>query len=107
MALIEAHIIIPVRNNAGIAFSDEDWLELHQRLASVAGGFTRRGPHLGSWTDPDDGVEYTEPVFDFEVDIESWTSAGDFVDIAKWAASHFDQQAIAIKIAGVPETLSA
>ncbi len=82
-------------------------MELHGRLASVADGFTRRGPHLGSWTDPGSGVEYGEPVFEFEVDIGSWTRVGAFVELAKWAVSFFGQQAIAIKIAGVPEIILA
>lgn len=107
MALIEAIITVPVASDTGIPFTDEDWAELHTRLAAISGGLTRRGPHLGVWTDPTDGVEYREPVFEFEADIESWTSIGAFVDVVRWAAAFFDQRAILIKIAGVPEVIPA
>ncbi len=105
MALIEAVIPIPANSNASVPFTEVEWAALYARLASVAEGATRRGPHSGVWIDPQTGTEYSEPVFEIEVGIESWMQIGAFVEVARWALSHFDQRAIFIKIAGVPEVL--
>lgn len=101
MALIETTIIIPVADNAGVVFDEDDWIELQRRIGQVAPGMTRRGPHAGLWTD--DGVTYTEPVYEFEVDIESWFAIPGLLDVVRWTQQHFRQLGIMFKVAGIPE----
>jgi hypothetical protein len=105
-AQIEAVLYVPVADNEGMAFGDTDWMELHARLARVGNGATRRGPHMGSWTAPD-GVLYTEPVFEFEVAIDSWFAVQGFLETVRWTQSYFRQIAIHFKVAGIHETFPA
>jgi len=48
MPQMETVLYVPLADNDGAAFSEADCQQLVSRLASVASGSTRRGPHVGS-----------------------------------------------------------
>lgn len=99
---IETILYIPVAGNDGIAFPADAWTELNVRLAAVAEGCTRLGPHIGSWVSPE-GETVVEPVFTFEVGVESWFALTEFLEVVRWAQARFDQTQIRFKIAGIAE----
>ena len=100
---IEAILTVPVADNDGAAFTTDEWVELHVRLGQVSGGATRRGPQQGTWTDPATGELFEEPVFEFEVGLESWFDLPAFLDVVVWTQSHFRQIAVRFKVAGIAE----
>ena len=102
MAQIETVLFIPLADNEGLPFSQPDWNQLHARLALAGNGSTRRGPHAGSWLGSD-GILYSEPVFEFEVAIESWFALPVFLETVTWAQGHFRQLAMHFKVAGIHE----
>lgn len=103
VAQIETSVYVPEADNDDIPFDDGDWAALYARLARIAGGATRRGPHQGSWLGPDSNL-YTEPIFEFEVAVASWFDVPAFLEIVIWIQFHFRQLAIHFKVAGIHET---
>jgi hypothetical protein len=100
--MIEALVLIPIAGNDGRRFPDDVLLELRRRLVDVAGGLTIEHEVSGVWIAPD-GREVTEPMTPYSVALRSWWQMPEFLRIVEWAREALWQQAMFVKIAGVPE----
>ncbi|HEY3363976.1 MAG TPA: hypothetical protein VGK74_02835 [Symbiobacteriaceae bacterium] len=101
--MIKTLLLVPIRDNDGRPFSPEDWKELEQKLLRNFGGFTDGGLVRGAWNGGD--TVYRDTNRRFEVALDSWTKAPQFLDLAHWTRTHFRQAALYIEVAGIPEIL--
>lgn len=101
--MFEAFILIPVVDNEGVAFGRADYDAFEVELAEFSGGFTLRGQVTGGWVDA--GRLYREPMFEYEIGLDSLRKVEGLIHLAEGAASRFRQLAIFIKVAGVLEVI--
>ena len=95
------YILIPLQDNNGEPFSRQQFAELENRLLEAFGGFTDGGTVQGAWRS-DSGIIYHDRSTRYEVAINPNEEAT-FLTMAKWAATHFGQEAILIVHVGESE----
>jgi hypothetical protein len=101
--MIKTHFLVPVRDNAGRPHSRGLWLELEQRLITLFGGYSRVTGIHGAWEY--EGRIYRDISRGYSVSLERWTLLPVWLDLVRWARQAFQQEAIYIEVAGVPEII--
>lgn len=103
--MFQAFILIPVLDNDGNPLRRQDYDEFEVELAEFPGGFTLRGQVTGGWVDTE--RLYREPMFEYELGLDSLRKVAGLVQIAEAACGRFRQLAIFIKVAGIPEIIES
>ncbi len=103
--MIKARLLVPLTDNTGAAFSEAHLWRLAEQIVETFGGFTSDRELDGAWSSPD-GRLHLERVREYEVALDSWFQVAAFLDLARWARAHFEQEAIYLEINGVPEIIS-
>ena len=98
--MIETVLLVAVRDNQGRRFSPRLWDQLELRLAAF-GGFTRAGDVVGQWASQ--GRTYADRSREYRVALTSWWQLADWLAVVDWARDAFRQEALYIKVAGIPE----
>jgi len=103
--MIEVTILIPLADNRGQTFTPAHvgWFE--DKLLGSFGGFTRLPATLvGGWLD--EGREYRDILFAYQVGVDGLLAQGDRLrEVVDFAKSHFRQEAIFLRYLGVAEIL--
>ena len=102
--MIETRFLIPLKNNDGLAYLRTDFIELEDRLLDQFGGWTHMADVDGTWRS-DTGVVYRDFSSQYLVTLRSWRQTAEFLGVLDWARVKFEQEAIMVTIAGVPEIL--
>lgn len=98
----ETVLLVPARDNDGRQFPRPLWRELEQRLLQF-GGLTDTGHVRGVWQSC--SRVFRDTNHQFVVSLRSWRQFPDWLAVAEWARTAFRQEAVYIKVAGVPEIL--
>jgi hypothetical protein len=98
--MIEAAVLIPVRDNEGQSFPRSLTKELERRFRRF-GGHTQ-SPVSGAWVGGS-GRVYRDRSRQYTVSLASWTQIPDWLNVVHWLRECFQQQAVYIRIAGLPE----
>ncbi|MGI8550856.1 MAG: hypothetical protein ACR2PL_08740 [Dehalococcoidia bacterium] len=95
-------VLIPVRDNEGKRFKPALFVRLETRLAQL-GGFSRQDNIVGVWEH--EGIVYRDRNRQYIVSLMSWLELPAWLAVILWSREAFQQEAIYIEIAGVPEIL--
>lgn len=102
--MFEVQVFIPVADNNGVAFGDDDYAALEAEIMSRFGGLSLNpGTAVGSWVD--NGKRYDDRHRIYSVVVRSLTQGhliGEVVEIAK---RRFRQEAIFFRYLGQAEIL--
>ncbi len=100
--MIEAVVLVPVTDNDGALFPASAWRTLEQRLLQF-GGFSVREGVRGAWR----GEErvYHDRLVEYTTSLTSWNQFPKWLIVVRWAKTQFRQEAIYIRVAGVPDIL--
>jgi hypothetical protein len=101
--MIETLLLVPLRDNQGRAFARTLWAELEVRLLDF-GGVSDIGVVAGVWRSGD--VTFRDRSRQFVVSLASWRQFGGWLLVAEWARTAFRQEAVYIRVAGIPEILA-
>ncbi len=93
-------MLVPVQDNDGRRFSPRQWDQLERQLASF-GGFTRAGDVVGKWKSQ--GRTYADRSREYRVVLKIWWTLEEWLAIVDWARGAFRQEALYIRVAGIPE----
>jgi hypothetical protein len=98
--LIETVVLVPERDNDGKLISVRSWRGLERRLLRF-GGLSRMDGVDGIWQS---GTRlYQDRSRQYTVALDSWWSLPAWLRIVDWACTAFAQEALYVKVAGVPE----
>jgi hypothetical protein len=103
-SMIPTSILVPLRGNDGQPQSRRLFRELEQLLLDQFGGFTNAGLKGGIWR-ADDGTVYRDSTRQYDVWMAGWRNVPDFLEVLRWLALNFKQEAIAYTIAGIPDLM--
>ena len=103
MAMIKTLFLVPVRDNDGKPFPPSAWRELDQRLRSLGQGYSIEGVTTGVW-------QVCNRIFRdrsrrYVVALTSWAQLSRRLAVVQWARVRFQQEAIYIEVAGIPEII--
>lgn len=98
--MIETVVLVPVADNDGKRFSRQTWDTLEVKLAAF-GGFTREPNVVGQWESA--GRIYRDRSRRYVVVLTSWWQLGEWLAVVDWARAEFRQEALSVKVAGIPE----
>lgn len=101
--MIETVVLIPIRDNQGRLFPRSLWRELEARLLYF-GGLTDAGEVRGVWRSGD--RVFRDRNRQLAVSLGSWKQLAAWLEVVEWARIAFRQEAIYIKVAGVPEIIT-
>lgn len=101
--MIGAAILIPLAGNDGNPFTRRQVRLFEDRLAALSGGYTRRTGVTGVWHE--DGQTFRDESREYLVALDSWLQLPAWLDLALWACGHFEQLAVFVEVAGIPEIL--
>jgi hypothetical protein len=101
--VIETVVLIPIKDNQGRPFGRSAWEELEARLLQF-GGFTGPTEVEGVWRSGERTFRDTNA--QYIVSLTSWTQLPDWLGIVHWARERFRQEAIYVKVAGIPEIIA-
>ena len=99
--MIETVLLVPLADNDGKRFDPALVWQLERRLLRF-GGFTGPLQVAGAWYAG--GRVYRDTNLQFVVGLTSWTQLPRWLTIVRWALVQFRQEALYIKVAGIPET---
>ena len=102
--LIRTVLLVPTRDNSGRPFPRPQWTELERRLATTFGGYSWTAGVHGAWEHQ--GRVYRDVSRQYLVTLQSWTQLGIWLDLVHWVRRTFQQEALYIEVAGVPEIIS-
>jgi hypothetical protein len=98
--MIEVVVLIPVADNHGKRFTRREWQAFEDRLFTF-GGLTREGDVAGTWRS---GTSvYRDVSRRYVVALESWWQLPAWLEVVDWARVWFRQEALYVRVAGVPE----
>ena len=100
--MIEALILVPTHASDGTPLAHALHLEMRRRLVGAYGGLTRPREVDGIWVGPD-GLEYSEAMIPYIAVLSSWWRLPSFLALAEWARDAFEQEVVAIRVAGIWE----
>lgn len=100
--MIKTMFLVPEKDNRGRRFPAAAWRELEERLLDFGGYSEARGVR-GAWTAGD--RVYRDVSRQYIVALASWTDLPRWLEVVRWAKERFEQEAIYIEVAGVPEIL--
>lgn len=100
--MVKTEFLIPKQDNEGHEYPDSYWSELEEQLLQF-GGFTWTDGQVGAWRSR--GKVYAGVSRRYDVDLPSWTLLAAWLEIVRWVARRFNQEAMYIEVAGVPEIL--
>lgn len=101
--MIETQFLVPERTNDGERFSPSAWKEIEERLL-LLGGFSWNPGVRGVWQSSS-GRVYRDRSRQYLVSLASWTQLPAWLEVVLWARRRFRQEALYIKVAGIPEIL--
>jgi hypothetical protein len=102
--MIKTLVLMPERDNGGAAYVPAVWQGLEARLAREFGGFSRRSEVIGVWHAA--GRTYQDASREYTISLTSWRQLAAWLTIVDLARGEFQQEALYVEIAGVPEILS-
>src|SRR5947209_20452820 len=103
--MIETIVMLPARDNRGAPFPRSHWTQLGQDLVEAFGGFTRQSNLAGVWRSPS-GRIFRDSNRQYTVSLSSWTQLPAWLGVVLAAQRRFQQEALYIRVAGIPEVLS-
>lgn len=98
--MVKTLVLIPVVDNDGVPFAEDDWQALESRLLRF-GGFSLRAGVEGVWEAG--GRIYRDRSREYTVALTSWWLLPAWLDVVDWARAHFRQVALYVEVAGSPE----
>jgi hypothetical protein len=104
--MIESVIFLPRRDNDGKVFPASQRVAFEQRVLAAFNGFTRQGNLQGVWQSPQ-GPVYLDQQVAYTVALASWRQVPVWLAIVEWALVAYRQEALYVKVAGIPEILFA
>jgi hypothetical protein len=102
-AVIETALLVPLADNDGRRFEPALLRQLERRLLRF-GGVTGPLQVAGTWQVG--GRVYRDTNLQFVVGLTSWTQLPRWLKIVRWALVQFRQEALYIKVAGIPEIVT-
>ncbi len=102
--MVGTSFLVPVKDNQGQRFTDEDWQTLNERLIDEFGGFARASDIVGAWR-TNDGRLVEDVSRQYMVTLDSWADFPTWLATMRWVREQFRQEAIHIDVAGVAEIL--
>lgn len=102
MALVKTLLLVPEQDNRGRRFPRALWRELEDRLLAL-GGFSLREGIVGAWHA--DGRVYRDVSGEYTVSLRTWRALPSWSVLVEWALEAFNQEALYIEVAGLPEIL--
>ncbi|MEX0783795.1 MAG: hypothetical protein WD557_14215 [Dehalococcoidia bacterium] len=102
--MISTVVLVPTYDNRGEPFGPDVFRDFEARLLSRFGGYTRATDLVGEWVDS--GVTYRDHSRQYRVALGSWRALPAFLDLVDWARLTFEQEAMYIEVAGIPEILA-
>lgn len=102
--MIQAIVMVPVLDNDGKPFDRRLRPELEARFVALAGGAGITAGVRGLWQGA--GRTYQDTNNRYDVWLSGWWQAPAFLDLVRWIQDTFDQEAIGIVVAGVPEVVT-
>jgi hypothetical protein len=103
--VIEAVVLIPEAGNTGDTYSPRLWRRLEDRLIARFGGFSVAGNVCGAWRSQE--RLYTDVSRQYVVALASWWHLPAWPQLVDWARTTFRQEALYVKVAGIPEVRGA
>jgi hypothetical protein len=103
--VIETVVLIPEAGNTGDAHSPRLWRRLEDRLLARFGGFSMAGNVRGAWRSQE--RHYTDVSRQYVVALASWWQLPEWLQLVDWARTTFRQEALYVKVAGIPEVRAA
>jgi hypothetical protein len=101
--MIETVMLVPTRDNEGKLYPRSTWRELELRLLQF-GGLSDTGTGRGVWVSG--SRVYRDRNRQFTVSLGSWKQLPAWLDVVAWVRTTFRQEAIYVKVAGVPEVIT-
>jgi hypothetical protein len=101
--MIKTVFLVPMRNNTGRDFPESSWRVLEWQLTTAFGGFSARAGVQGTWVSG--GRTYHDLSREYTVSLTSWRRLAAWLTIVEWALRRFEQEAIYVEVAGIPEIL--
>ena len=98
--MFEVQMLIPVASNDGVVFAAEHHAAFEAAAVDAIGGFTLfPSTAIGGWKNAD-GVVYSDSTRVYGFALTSLSQGAAVVGLARFAAKHYDQEAIAIRYLG-------
>jgi hypothetical protein len=101
--VIETVLLVPLADNDGKRFKPALWRQLERRLLRF-GGFTGPLQVAGTWQAG--SRMYRDTNLQFVVSLASWAQLPHWLTVVRWALFRFRQEALYIKVAGIPEIVT-
>lgn len=104
--LIKTRFLIPLADNAGVAFTDVHFDTLRDRIFDAGlGGFTRLANDTEGWWRAADGRLYFDQCHQYQLGLESLRDIATLLELIDWAKVYFRQEAIYVEVAAAVEIL--
>lgn len=101
--MIETVVLVPETDNNSEVFPVSQWDELESKFFAGFGGWTRQPNVSGVWSDNGQPVRDTSR--QYVVSLASWRDMPKWLEVADWILQAFRQDALYVKVAGIPEIL--
>lgn len=89
---MQVDVLVPVRDNDGVPFTDTDFAAFEDFLLDLAGGFTRRGDVDGAWRSPA-GVVMRDRSRAYALTLPQDAATQRMARLDAYIRSHFRQEA--------------
>lgn len=89
---VHLDLLVPIRDNDGVPFTDADFDVFEDYLLGTVGGFTRRGDVEGAWRSPE-GVTMRDHSRAYTLTLPEERAAIQMLLVSDYIKSHFRQEA--------------
>ena len=89
---VHLDLLVPIRDNDGVPFTDADFDVFEDYLLRTVGGFTRRGDVEGAWRSPE-GVTMRDHSRAYTLTLPEEHAAIQMLLVSDYIKSHFRQEA--------------
>lgn len=103
--MIKTMFLLPEQDNSGVDWEDDKLSALETVLLDAFGGYTVDGLVHGAWRSPY-GKEMRDSCIRYVVALDSIAKLSAWVDLIHDVLVDFDQQAIYVEVAGIPEIIN-
>lgn len=101
--MVRTRLLVPMFDNEGHYFDDEQHKAFEALVLTQFGGFTRTGACYGVWKDEKTGEVFRDECVCYEVAVPSILDVSRLRAIAVHAANHYRQEAMYVEVAGIAE----
>lgn len=104
--MFELQVFVPVADNDGVSFSDDEHQAFEAFVVDRFGGLTLYpSMTVGVWIDPDARITYRDRSRVYAIAVASILDGAKIGEVVAFAKSHYRQLAIYVRFLGVAEIL--